>query len=67
MRIIFNGKDKEIPDHISTVDDLVREMVKNDRGKLIEVNGRLIRKGERAVSVIREGDRIELIQFMGGG
>ena len=67
MKIILNGKERSVEDHISTLDEFIRLMVKSDRGKIIELNGKVTVREERKNLLLNEGDRIEIIQFMGGG
>lgn len=66
MKIIINGQQKEFtgPDNLNAVIGSVCP----DAGKVIaEVNGDIIKKDLWAARPIREGDRIELVSFVGGG
>ena len=67
MKIFLNGKEKDRGGGISCLNERVNQMLKDDRGKIIELNGRVIKRAERDGILLKEGDRIELIQFMGGG
>ncbi len=67
MKIFVNGKEKMISDKISSLKDFVKIILKNEKGKIIELNGKVIKKGEIEEVSLKDGDRIELIQFMGGG
>ncbi len=67
MKILINGKEKDIGDNILNLNDFIDSILKNDKGKIIELNGKVIKKNGRKDILLKEGDRIELIQFMGGG
>lgn len=66
MRIVVNGEDRQCNDSYS-LDELLREMgVKPDRSAVL-VNDRVIARRARAELAIREGDRVEILVFAGGG
>lgn len=67
MKIFVNGKEKTISNKISNLSQFVNIILKNEKGKIVELNGKVIKKGERESISLKNGDRIELIQFMGGG
>jgi len=67
MEIFLNGKKREISEEIISVEDLSNLFLKSEKGVIIEVNGKLIREDQRAVVKLKDGDKVELIQFMGGG
>jgi sulfur carrier protein len=66
MHIMINGTPHELgkPEtvgHLLTSLEIVPERV------AIMVNDRIIPKEERAGSELKEGDRVEILTFMGGG
>ncbi|TAJ29837.1 MAG: sulfur carrier protein ThiS [Nitrospirae bacterium] len=66
MQILVNGESREFKAD-TTVADLLRELdVKPDR-VAVEVNREILDKGAFAQRSLREGDRIEIISFIGGG
>ncbi len=67
MKIFVNGKEKIISDKISSLHGFIGIILKNEKGKIIELNGKVVKKGEIEGISLKDGDRIELIQFMGGG
>ncbi len=66
MNILLNGKNKEIDDNIS-LDQFLSAVLSSDRGVIIELNGKVVKKGKRGEFLLKEGDKLELIRFMGGG
>ena len=70
MRITLNGEAREIEPG-TTVAMLVAvlsgEAERDPRGIAIERNLEIVPKSEHASTLIEEGDRIEVVQFVGGG
>ena len=66
MHIQVNGEARMTKDG-ATVDDLLRELqVRPDR-VAVELNMEILDRREFERRGLREGDRIEIISFMGGG
>ena len=70
MKIMLNGETREI-EAGTTVAMLVTMLSADDerdpRGVAIERNLEIVPKSEHATTTIEDGDRIELVQFVGGG
>ena len=66
MRIKVNGEDQEVPDG-SSLEDLVRELSLQPVRIAIELNRNVARRNEWAQTILNEGDRIEIVHFVGGG
>lgn len=67
MEIILNGKKTILPPDIKTFKDLLVNRYKEHRGLVVEVNGKLILKRYFENEMLKAGDKIEIVQFMGGG
>jgi sulfur carrier protein len=70
MRITLNGETREIEPG-TTVAMLV-EMIsgsenRDSRSVAIERNLEIVPKSEHASTLLEDGDRIEVVQFVGGG
>lgn len=66
MKIILNGHPKEL--HSQTnLKDLIGQFCKDTRPVIAEVNGDIIKAAGWEQRAIGEGDRIELVNFVGGG
>lgn len=65
MNINLNGK--TIESQSSTLKDLVRENGLNPRALVAEVNLEVIRQEDWETFQIKDGDSIELLNFVGGG
>jgi sulfur carrier protein len=66
MRLIVNGEDGTHPDGITLAALLERLGADADRVATV-VNDTVIGKRDRGATALREGDRVELLVFAGGG
>jgi len=70
MKITVNGETLEIEAGTTVAMLVLRlsgEMGRDPRGIAVERNLEIVPKSEHALTVLAEGDRIELVQFVGGG
>lgn len=51
----------------ATLAELLEELAVNESAVVAEVNGRIVPQQEFAACPVRDGDCIELVQFVGGG
>ena len=66
MRVIINGNEETIEAGM-TLAELLRRRKAEPKRVAVEVNRELVVRGEHDRTVIREGDRIEIVTFVGGG
>lgn len=66
MRIQVNGESQELPDGIS-LEDLIHKLSLQPVRIAIELNRSVARRSEWATTMLNEGDRIEIVHFVGGG
>ena len=66
MEIFVNGERRRI-DEGTTVLFLLRELSLPETRVAVERNRSLVRKTEFAGTVLTEGDRVEIVTFVGGG
>jgi sulfur carrier protein len=66
MNIQLNGEQKEISDG-STVASLLETLGIGMDRVAVEVNLDIVPRTGHATHVINDGDRIEIVQFVGGG
>ena len=66
MNIILNGDSKEIPDSLA-LDALITELGLKSERLAIEVNRRIIRRADWPSTTLSEGDKVEIVHFVGGG
>ena len=66
MTLVINGESRGFP-AIQNVQELVDRLgVARDR-IAVELNRRIIRRADWNSTPVRDGDRIEIVQFVGGG
>lgn len=66
MQVQVNGESREISQEASLEELLLSLSIPRER-VAIELNQKVIRRAEWPVSILREGDRIEIVHFVGGG
>ncbi len=66
MKIFLNGEAREIAEG-TTLAALVAEIADDPRGIAIERNLEIVPKSQHREVVLEAGDRLELVQFVGGG
>ena len=66
MNIICNGEQQAVDNDIS-LHDLVLSLELNPQSLVAEVNGKIIEHPQFSDQILQDGDRIELIRFVGGG
>jgi thiamine biosynthesis protein ThiS len=66
LRIRVNGAEREIQDG-ATLGDLLRSLGLEQRRIAVAVNREVIRRSERAVTRLAAGDRVEILEAVGGG
>lgn len=66
MKVTINGQQKEIA-ATSSLKDIVDDFSHNTPKVVAELNEEIIRTEQWSNRLISEGDKIELISFVGGG
>lgn len=66
MKVKLNGQDKELS-NIKSLNDIIQAFCKNSRSVIAEVNGEIIKSPRWDTTAVKDGDSIELVNFVGGG
>lgn len=66
MQILLNGDKKEISEGL-TAEELLAELGMKDQRLAVEVNQELVVRSSFTTHVFKAGDRVEIIQAIGGG
>ena len=66
MKVLLNGETREFPDPL-TVAGLLDAIGLGEHRVAVEVNQAIVPRGRHATQSLAEGDRIEIIQAIGGG
>ena len=65
MRIQVNGEDRDTAS--ATISDLIGELALDPRKVAVERNLEIVPRSLHGGTRLADGDRIELVQFVGGG
>ncbi len=66
MRLTVNGAEREVSDGL-TVQDLVRDLGLDGGPVAVERNLEVVPRAEHTRAVLRDGDVVEIVHFVGGG
>ncbi|MGH8528521.1 MAG: sulfur carrier protein ThiS [Nevskiales bacterium] len=66
MRVLINGKPRDLA-HPLRISDLIAELGLGEKRLAVEVNGEILPRSRHAQTSLREGDRLEIVQAIGGG
>jgi thiamine biosynthesis protein ThiS len=66
VEITVNGEAKRVPAG-STVEQLVERLDLPRQRVAIELNQQVVRRAEWGAVSVKEGDRLEVVHFVGGG
>lgn len=66
MKITLNGQIKEFL-QTPNLENIVEQFCKNKNPVIAELNGEIIKNPRWEETIIKEGDTIELVSFVGGG
>jgi sulfur carrier protein len=69
MEIVLNGQPRtvDLDPQTATLEALIAALeMKQDR-IAVERNGEIVRRTEWAATVVQNGDRLEIVHFVGGG
>ena len=66
MRVLANGDPVELPEG-ATVDDLLAALGLGGKWVIVERNREPVARADRGVTVLVEGDQIELVRAVAGG
>ena len=66
MEIIVNGQRRDIKDK-STVLQLLNELQVKEKTMAVAINMEIVKKEQWEKHTIHEGDKLELLHFVGGG
>ena len=66
MELIVNGETRRLPEPLS-VAELVNELGVTGRRIALELNGEIVPRGEFEATMLASGDKLEIVQAIGGG
>ncbi|MBI1992143.1 MAG: sulfur carrier protein ThiS [Candidatus Omnitrophica bacterium] len=66
MELTVNGEKREVPEG-TTVSQLLETLGVMPERVVVEVNLTILKRAEYPPTILREGDRVEIVRFVGGG
>jgi thiamine biosynthesis protein ThiS len=66
MRLVLNGRDADLADGAS-VRELLESLGLGAGGVAVELNREILKKDLFPSTLLKEGDRVEIVHFVGGG
>lgn len=66
MKITLNGKTRELTDALN-LENVIGEFCTDKNPVIAELNGKIIKNPRWKETLIKEGDTVELVSFVGGG
>jgi sulfur carrier protein len=67
MSIQINGQQKDVPTGLSVTQLIAHEKIKQPQMVSVEYNGDILDRDAFDTTVVKDGDLIEFLYFMGGG
>ena len=66
ITVVVNGDERKVRER-SSVLDLLTDLSLDPRVVVVELNRQIVRRPELPATTLRDGDRVELVHFVGGG
>jgi sulfur carrier protein len=66
MEIIVNGEARQVAEG-TTLDALIASFSLSPKAVIVELSGAIVKREQYGVTMVGPGDKVELIQFVGGG
>jgi thiamine biosynthesis protein ThiS len=66
MQLIINGEQRKI-DGVASVAELIDKLMLDTRKIAIELNLEIVPRSCYAKTLLKNGDRLEVVEFIGGG
>jgi len=66
MKIVINGHEKEIENN-TTIKKLLEDLKVLDKTMAVAVNMKIVKKDEWDKFTLKDGDKVEALNFVGGG
>jgi sulfur carrier protein len=67
LKLKVNNSDILVPGTVKSVADLLDHLKLNQKAAIVELNAAILEKSQHAETELAEGDRIEIVHFVGGG
>ena len=66
MKLMVNGEPMDLPDG-TTIPQLLDQVKLRPELVVVELNMNILKREELPAKILKEGDRVEIVHFVGGG
>jgi sulfur carrier protein len=66
MNVFINGEERSVPD-VATLAALIEHLAMKADRVAVELNREIVQRGKWSETPLREGDKLEIVHFVGGG
>ncbi|MGB5791938.1 sulfur carrier protein ThiS [Poseidonibacter sp.] len=66
MQLLINGEDKQFDDNV-TLQEIITSLQIEDKVMAAAINMEIVKKDEWKSYIPKDNDKLELLQFVGGG
>ncbi|KJD43399.1 sulfur carrier protein ThiS [Paenibacillus terrae] len=67
MKLTINGQNMTFSNRIIHVDQLLKELDLKVKTVVVELNRHILTREDHDEAVLKDGDRLEIVHFVGGG
>lgn len=67
MELLINGAKITVPETVTNITELINHLELSSPVIIVEHNEAVLQKGEHENAKLSPGDKIEFVQFVGGG
>ncbi len=67
MELVVNGDKLDVPNNVDTVLNLIQHLKLDQKVVIIEWNQTILEKESHQETRLSDGDKIEIVHFVGGG
>ncbi|QBP40303.1 sulfur carrier protein ThiS [Paenisporosarcina antarctica] len=67
MELVINGNKIEVPNTVETVANLLQHFELQQKVVIVEWNEMILEKTSHQETELSDGDKVELVHFVGGG
>lgn len=67
MQLTINGDKLDVPNSVDSVSKLLAHYKLDQKIVIVELNQTIVEKAEHQETRVSDGDRIEIVHFVGGG
>ena len=65
MKLIINGNEKQL--NTANLQGAIEAILKDSSRVIAELNGEIVKKPNWPSTTLKDGDKLELVSFVGGG